>query len=249
MLYCQRGPMIVSEENNMIKIAVVDDDNLLHKELDRYFSKFEIAYDFDFKVEYFFSCEEIYNKLTTGFEYDLLFLDIEFPEMKGTDFGKLLRRKLKNYDTQIVFISSIREYAMDLFQTRPIEFLIKPITYEKFLNCMLLYMTHYENSNGFLEYTMNNIKHRIRIREVVYLESHGKKVEFHTKRGEFMTYGKITDIIADYTDKFICISRGLYVNVQHIIEATPKEVLLTNNRLLRISRGCQNAVRDRLSEI
>lgn len=191
----------------------------------------------------------IYRKLTAGMEYDLIFLDIEFPEMKGIDFGNLLRRKLKNYDTQIVFISSIKDYAMDLFQSRPIEFLIKPITYERFSSCMLTYMTHYENSNGFLEYTMDNIKHRIRVREVLYLESYGKKVEFHTTRGDFMTYGKITDIIADYTDKFVCIARGIYVNVQHIIEATPKEILLTNNRTLRISRGCQNAVRDRLSEI
>lgn len=235
--------------SDMIKIAVVDDDKLLHKELERYFSKFQMVYDFDFKVEYFLSCEEIYNKITTGLEYDLIFLDIEFPEMKGTDFGKLLRRKLKNYDTQIVFISSVKDYAMDLFQTRPIEFLIKPITYEKFSNCILSYMTHYENSNGFLEYTMDNIKHRIRVREVIYLESQGKKVEFHTNKGDFMTYGKVVDIIADYADKFVCISRGIYVNVQHIIEATPKEILLTNNRSLRISRGCQNAVRDRLSEI
>lgn len=233
----------------MIKIALVDDDKLLHKEMEEHFNRFQIAYDFDFSVDFFLSCEEIYHKLIEGMEYELIFLDIEFPEMKGTDFGKLLRRKLKNYDTQIVFISSVKEYAMDLFQTRPIEFLIKPIAYEKFSACMLTYMTHYENSNGFLEYTMDNIKHRIRIREVLYLESHGKKVEFHTKRGDFMTYGKTTDIIADYTDKFICIARGIYVNVQHIIEATPKEILLTNNRTLRISRGCQSAVRDRLSEI
>ncbi len=187
----------------MIKIALVDDDKLLHKEMEEHFSRFQIAYDFDFNVEFFLSCEEIYRKLSAGMEYDLIFLDIEFPEMKGTDFGKLLRRKLKNYDTQIVFISSIKEYSMDLFQTRPIEILIKPITYEKFSSCMLSYMTHYENSNGFLEYTMENIKHRIRVREVLYLESYGKKVEFHTMRGDFMTYGKITDIIADYTDKFI----------------------------------------------
>lgn len=233
----------------MIKIALVDDDKLLHKEMEEHFSRFQIAYDFDFNVEFFLSCEEIYRKLTAGMEYDLIFLDIEFPEMKGTDFGNLLRRKLKNYDTQIVFISSIKEYAMDLFQARPIEFLIKPITYEKFSACMLSYMTHYENSNRFLEYTMENIKHRIRVREVVYLESQGKKVEFHTNKGYFMTYGKVVDIIADYADKFVCISRGIYVNVQHIIEATPKEILLTNNCSLRISRGCQNAVRDRLSEI
>lgn len=232
----------------MIKIALVDDDKSLHKELEEYFNRFQIAYDFDFKVEYFISCEDIYNKLSNGVEYDLIFLDIEFPTMKGTEFGNTLRRKLKNYDTQIIFISAIKEYAMDLFQIRPIEFLIKPITYEKFSTTMLSYMTHYENSNGFLEYTMDNIKHRIRIQEVVYLKSHGKKVEFHTKKGEILTYGKIINIISDYTDKFVCISRGIYVNIQHIIEVTPKEVTLSNNCSLQISRGCQNSVRDRLSE-
>ncbi len=51
------------------------------------------------------------------------FLDIEFPEMKGTEFGLQLRRQMKNYDTQIVFISTIRDYAMELFKIRPIAFL------------------------------------------------------------------------------------------------------------------------------
>lgn len=234
---------------NKIRVAVVDDDEKRLQIMKDHFNQFEMVYDFDYDVDYYLSCEEIHENLISGNEYDLIFLDIEFSEMKGTDFGNLLRKKLKKYDTQIVFISSIKEYAMELFSTHPIGFLIKPITYTDFSSCMLSYMTHYQNSNGFLGYTFENIKHRIKLREIYYLESRGKKVEFHTKRGEFMAYGKITDIVADYPDKFICISRGIYVNVQHIIEATPKEILLVNNCSLRISRSCQNIVRDRLSEI
>jgi two-component system, lytT family, response regulator lytT len=233
----------------MIKIAVVDDDELICKEIVEIIRKFNVFYEFDFRPEYYCSCEEVYNSIVSGCNYDLIFLDIEFSGMNGTEFGKILRMKLKNYETQIIFISAVKDYAMELFKIRPIEFLVKPITEETLKSCLLTYMTHFENSNGFLEYTLENTKHRIRIREVLYLESNKKKTEFHTRSSNFSVYGKVTDIIGDNKNKFVCISRGIYVNVQHIIEATTKEVYLTDNSKLYISRGCQDAVRDRLSEI
>lgn len=233
----------------MIKIAVVDDDELTCKEIVRLISKFNVCYDFDFRSEYYCSCEEIYNSIVGGCNYDLIFLDIEFSGMNGTEFGKIIRMKMKNYDTQIIFISAVKDYAMELFKIRPIEFLVKPITEEMLRLCILSYMTHFENSNGFLEYTLENTKHRIKIREVLYLESNKKKTEFHTRNAAFSVYGKAVDIIGDHKNEFICISRGVYVNIQHIVEATTKEVYLTDNSKLYISRGCQNTVRDRLSEI
>ena len=69
--------------------------------------------------------------------------------MKGTEFGLQLRRQMKNYDTQIVFISTIRDYAMELFKIRPIAFLIKPITYEDLCKCLQDYMLDYSNSDSF----------------------------------------------------------------------------------------------------
>lgn len=233
----------------MIRVAVVDDDELICKEIVGLISKFNVCYDFDFRTEYYCSCEEIYNSIVSGCNYDLIFLDIEFSGMNGTEFGKMLRMKMKNYDTQIIFISAVKDYAMELFKIRPIEFLVKPITEETLRSCILTYMTHFENSNGFLEYTLENIKHRIRIREVLYLKSNRKKTEFHTQSFTFSVYGKAVDIIGDNKNKFVCISRGLYVNIQHIIEATTKEIYLTDNSKLYISRGCQDTVRDRLSEI
>ena len=233
----------------MIKIAVVDDDELICKEIVGLIRKLNVCYDFDFRPEYYCSCEEVYNRIVRGCDYDLIFLDIEFSGMNGTEFGKMLRMKMKNYDTQIIFISAVKDYAMELFQIRPIDFLVKPITEETLRSCMLAYMTHFENTNGFLEYTLENIKHRIRIQEVLYLESNRKKTEFHTRSSTFSAYGKATDIIGDNQNKFVCISRGLYVNIQHIIEATAKEILLTDHSKLYISRGCQDTVRDRLSEI
>ena len=51
----------------------------------------------------------------------------------------------------------------------------------------------------------------------------GKKVIFHTKTEEFAVNGKISSIIEGNGSKFLCISRGVYVNIKHIIKATSKE--------------------------
>lgn len=233
----------------MIKVAVVDDDELICQEIVRLISKCNVHYDFDFCSECYTSCEEMYRLLANGENYDLIFLDIEFPGMNGIELGKLLRMKMKNYDTQIIFISAVKDYVMDLFPVRPIDFLIKPITEETLRSCLLTYMSYFENSHGFMEYTLENIKHRIRTGEVLYLESNRKKTILHTRKGSFSVYGKVSDIIGIHKNKFVCISRGIYVNIQHIMEATAREVYLTDGIRLSVSRGCQDAVRDRLSEI
>ena len=220
----------------MLRIAVIDDDKTLLCDMHKLFDRFIIAYDFDFTVEYFSSCEDIYAKFKAGEKYDLLFLDIEFPEMKGTEFGLQLRRQMKNY-------------AMELFKIRPIAFLIKPIAYEDLCKCLQDYMLDYSNSDSFLEYISENTKHKIKLKEVLYLESNGKKVIFHTKTEEFAVNGKISSIIEENGSKFLCISRGVYVNIKHIIKATSKEVTLEDGTSLFISRGQQSIVRDRLSEL
>lgn len=60
----------------MLRIAVIDDDKTLLCDMHKLFDRFIIAYDFDFTVEYFSSCEDIYAKFKAGEKYDLLFLDI-----------------------------------------------------------------------------------------------------------------------------------------------------------------------------
>lgn len=56
----------------------------------------------------------------------MIFLDIMMPVKSGVEVGKIIRNDLKDNITQIVFISSENKYAMDLFEIRPMNFLIKP---------------------------------------------------------------------------------------------------------------------------
>ena len=98
-----------------MKIAVVDDDKLLHRTMKQYLLQYQIAFDYDLTVEYFTNCEALYQRLLAGDDYDLLFLDTAFPRMCGTELGLLIRHRLRDYDTQIVYISDEKEAAAELF--------------------------------------------------------------------------------------------------------------------------------------
>lgn len=62
---------------------------------------------------------------------DLLFLDIEFhsESLNGVNIAQFLREQSEGQATQVVFVSSKSEYAMQLFQVRPLDFIIKPIDF------------------------------------------------------------------------------------------------------------------------
>lgn len=67
---------------------------------------------------------------------DILFLDIELPGMNGVEVGKYIRDILRNTDMFMIYISSKKEYALELFQNQPFDFLIKPIKKERLYHVM-----------------------------------------------------------------------------------------------------------------
>src|SRR5688572_6875531 len=62
---------------------------------------------------------------------DLMFLDIRMPQMLGTDFVKTLRNPPK-----IIFTTAYREYALDGFELDVVDYLLKPISLERFLRAV-----------------------------------------------------------------------------------------------------------------
>lgn len=236
-------------ENQMLRIAVVGYHNALLQMLRQYFVQYQIDDDFELSVEYITSCENVYQRMLAGENFDLLYIDTGFPEHQGTELGLMIRERLRDHDTQIVILSSGQEYPIELFRIRPSGFLCKPISYEYFAACLKSLLHQFRHGHEFLEYTLENTRHIIRVREVLYLKAYGKRVAFQTRAGNFTVYGKIPDLIAGCNERFLCVSRGEYVNLQHIVAASPKEVRLSDNHVLQISRGRLRAVHARLSEL
>lgn len=232
-----------------MNIAAVISDIQLYHAAAQYFDRYQIESDLDFTVRYYTSCEALYRELQTGAVFDLMFLEIELPNMRGTEFASLLRKKLHDYTTQIVFVSATAEYAVKLFPIRPIDYLVKPVTYQRFCACLNNCINDPAQGSSFVTYTLENTQRKTRVSELLYLKTYGKKVELHVRDGCFSVYGKISELIAGCESNFLCVSRGEYANIQHIIAVAPQEVRLTGNHILHISRGRLHAVHQRLAQI
>ena len=175
--------------------------------------------------------------------YDLIFLDIELTGINGVNAGQILRQQ--SQEVQIVYVSSKEAYAMQLFQNRPFDFLVKPIT-QKRLNTLLdTYFKVFPIAERYFTYTADRRKQQIAVSEILYFESLRKQLRIMTDTGEIMIYAKLTDILNDpFSGRFLRIHQSFLVNIRHIEEFRYGEITLTNGTVLPISRSYQDTVRD-----
>ena len=128
----------------MIRIAIVDDDELVCKELEHYISEYDLKYEYDLKCDSYIECENLLKSLENGIEYKLIFLDIEMPLINGFDLLDGLKTK-----PQIIFITSKADYAVKAFDYEATDFLQKPISKERFNKAVKkateLHALRYEN--------------------------------------------------------------------------------------------------------
>ena len=143
------------------RCLVVDDESLARELIETHLAQLD---DF-IVVASCASALEAHKALQTE-QIDLLFLDIEMPVLRGTDFLKTLRTKPK-----VIFTTAYREYAVEGFDLNAIDYLLKPITFERFFQSIEKFMetiksvpapiedSKLENAHIFIQSNKKNIKY------------------------------------------------------------------------------------------
>lgn len=226
----------------MLKIAICDDDakfcNGFQQMLHRYFQMI----DAETSIEIYLTGESLCSDFSQT-HYDLIFLDIELTGINGVGVGQILRQQ--SQEVQIVYVSSKEEYAMQLFQNRPFDFLVKPITQNRLNTLLDTYCKVFPIADRYFTYTADRRKQQIAVSEILYFESLRKQLRIITDTQEIMIYAKLTDILNEpFSRRFLRIHQSFLVNIQHIREFRYGEITLTNNTTLPISRSYQDTVRD-----
>ena len=112
---------------NAIRCVIIDDDELARELLENYVSKVaHLSWQGSFENPL-----EALSFLKTN-SVDLLFLDIQMPEIKGTDFAQLIG----GMQAKVVFTTAYSEYALEGFELNAMDYLLKPITFERFLTAV-----------------------------------------------------------------------------------------------------------------
>lgn len=234
----------------MLKVAIVDDDKTVCDQIHRILLEYDFRYEVDFEIDEYVSCEELYSNLKRAEFYNLIFLDIEFPDMNGIELSRKVRQVLRDLRTQIIFVSAKQTYAMNLFSVQPFDFIIKPINRNKIFESVTRFIDYHIETNKFFTYTFKNIKHKIAVNLIIYIRSEGKKLLLHTLDEDILIYQKFSDAIkSELKNQFVVVRRGVAVNVNHILMSDFNSITLSDKTVFYISRRQQNEVRERMSYI
>lgn len=226
----------------MFRIGVCDDEAYfrqdLKKRLEDYFK------DKKFKPEIlFFERGQALLKSAQKRPFDLVFLDIEMPDMDGLTVGQKLRGIKANIF--IIFVTSHHEYVAQAFRLSAFQYIEKPLNDAFFRQEMDRAVTAFvlRKQDYVLEY--KGVKTKIPISQMVYLESSGWKVLVHTKDKDYKIVGKLSEEEARlHGYYFIRIHQSYLVNMKYIKQFRSEEVILWHkDQALPVSRKYKDSAR------
>lgn len=227
----------------MYQIAICDDDS----EFREIFQKLVKAVVEDLGTEAKFlqwsTLEQAKNILQQGQKTDLLFLDIELNKHKGMELGRFIREDMLDFETQIVYVSHEQGYAMELFDTEPLGFLIKPVTKEMLYDVCRRFLRRQKKGKKFFYYKDRLETKVIFYGEILYFRSIGHKIAVCTKEGIQEFYGKLGEVEEQVPDYFLRIHKSFLVNSHYIQSYRLDKVILYNGEELIISRSYKEQVR------
>lgn len=170
---------------------------------------------------------EVYNTLKTK-PTDLLFLDIQMPQLTGIE----LLRTLKILPA-VIITSAYREFAIEGYELNVIDYLLKPVSFERFLKAV----EKYEQLNnlsqakapsynteekggynrGFIYIKSDKKMVRVMLKDLLYIEGLKDYVKVHTSSGSVITYQTLTYFEEKLSnDHFIRVHRSYIVSLSHI---------------------------------
>ncbi len=228
----------------MYKIGICDDEILtcsnLEDIVDDYFKKRGERCDIQV-----WNTAEALRKDMKSFCPDVLFLDIEFPSDNGISVGKYIREVLEDDAMNIVYISHKTNYAMELFQVHPYDFLVKPISKELVHSIISKLLRLEEVQNKEFRYSYNKTDYNIPYGEILYFASNNRQVLIHKRNGEeALYYGKLADIAETLPFQFARISKSYIVNMKYIVSWKHDRVTLENQIQLRISQSQRSSFKN-----
>lgn len=228
----------------MLKIAICDDDNYICIQLEEILLNLGDIYLEKLEINIFYSGVELDKAIKNGDFFDLIFLDIEMKNMNGVEVGTKIRCEYENETTQIIYISSMENYAMELFQVRPMDFIIKPLNYEKISKVFETALRLIPKNNEVFQYQTGHTSCKLLLKDILYFESINRKINVITCGRTDMFYGVLNDIHKNLQPfNFLYIHKSFLVNYIHIVKFEYSQVTMSDNCVLPISQQNRKAVR------
>lgn len=212
-----------------MKIAICDDEIETGQQIEAFIRQ----RNEDCHIELYVSGEAL---LAAEVSFDLIFLDIQMEGMDGISVARELRRR--ESDAVLIFITGIREAVFDAFDVSAFHYLLKPVEEEKFGKVYRRAEAEIRRRKGQgpVVIQVRGRSLALERRDILYLESRGRKAEIHLKGDVIEIYAAIEGLTEQLGEDFFRCHRGYLVNLAHIREYDRESIGLKNGETIYLSR-------------
>ncbi len=223
-----------------IKILIVDDEPLAQDILEAYVSKIP-------ELKLVAKCKnalEAFSILSKE-NIDLMLLDIEMPEISGIDFIKTLKNP-----PFIIFTTAYPQFAIESYEYNSLDYLLKPISFERFMKAINKAMTMIKNTAGAERSTQTVSVKSDPGDNIIFVKSEGKLIKinladvwmieglkdyviFRTDEGKTIVHStmkSIEDQLIQMTN-FIRIHKSYIINIKFVTEVWGNSVKIKNENI------------------
>lgn len=208
----------------MYRCLIIDDEPIAIRVIRNHLSAFA---DFEVVAECNNALEAMPILLKE--KIDLMFCDIQMPQITGVDFVRSL-----THPPKVIFTTAYRDYAVDAFELNVVDYLLKPISFERFTKAVnhFLEQQPINSSSSQVETTAQNRdylflkadkKHyKINLTDILYFESLGDYVIAYTSTQKIVTKERISHLSKSLDPtRFIQIHRSFIVSIEKIDTVGP----------------------------
>ncbi len=213
------------------KCIIIDDEDLARELIETHLAQIE-------GFELIASCSSALeaHKILQEETIDLLFLDIEMPVLKGTDFLKNLSIKPK-----VIFTTAYRDYAIEGFELNAVDYLLKPIVFERFFQAIEKFLDIIktpinpsnfkvnEEDHIFVKSNKKNIK--VLFDDVNYIESIKDYIKIHLINSTLVIKHGITAFEEKLDSRFLRVHRSYIINSQKVTAFTKNDIEIKANEI------------------
>ncbi len=215
----------------MITAVAIDDEPMALKVIENFCAKIE-----DLSLEKTFSSPQDGLKHLNKFPVQLLFLDIDMPHLNGIDLYKQLKQ-----DVMVIFITSRADYAVEGFNLRAVDYLVKPFTFERFSEAVkrakeflsINLQSNDIDKTKFLYIRADFSLVKIPIPDILYIEAYDDYLKIYIQNQKTlvarMTMKGILEKLP--ANKFIRVHRSFIVPIERIDAVKTKAVMVNGQEL------------------
>ena len=228
-----------------LRSIIIDDEPLARKGLKEYFADtdfLELAGEFDNAAQA--------TELVSSGAVQLLFIDIEMPKITGLEFIRSLQQP-----PPVIFTTAYPQYALESYEVNALDYLVKPISFDRFLKAALKAREFYEvresnqaagNEKDYFFIKADQKLVRIGYSEILFVEAMQNYIIVHTPSRKLITYLTFR-AIQDYlpADRFLKVHKS-YIVAMDKIESIEGTDIRIGTHYIPISRNLKEEVMERL---